>query len=243
MLYINTYMAAIMDDVRGTLPAQPTRFMDKFRAFIRARNLAFSTEKTYALWVKSFIHFHDLKHPKDMGATEIEAFLTHLAVNRGVNSNTQRTALNSLIFLYRQFLQREQLELNFTFAKSGRRLPTVFTNAEARAVIARLRGVYSLAARLMYGGGLRVNESVRLRVKDIDFDHKAIYVRGGKGNKDRVTLLPQSCVDDHTRRPPSATSRWPVFAPAKPPYTPSLAKTWMQRLKRVFTNSRRFRRH
>ena len=138
-----------MDDVRGLLPAQPVRFMDQFRAFIRARHLAFATEKTYSLWVKSFIRFHDMKHPKDMGAAEIEAFLTHLALNRGVNVNTQRTALNSLIFLYRQFLQREQLELNFKFAKPGRRLPTVFTDAEVKAVIARLRGVYSLAARLM----------------------------------------------------------------------------------------------
>jgi site-specific recombinase XerD len=175
-----------MDDVRTTLSEQPTRFMDQFRTFIRAQNLAFATEKTYVLWVKSYIRFHNMRHPKDMGVTEVESYLTYLAVHRTVSINTQRTALNALVFLYKRFLQHDRMELAFKQAKPQQRLPVVFTDSEARAVINKLSGVYSLAARLMYGGGLRVNECVRLRVKDIDFDHKAIYVRSGKGGKDRI---------------------------------------------------------
>ena len=144
----------------------------------------------------SFIRYHGMRHPSDMGAVEIEAFLSYLAVGRSVSVNTQRTALNALVFLYGQHLRREPMILEFKLAKPARRIPVVFTDDEARAVIAELSGIHQLAARLMYGSGLRISECVRLRVKDIDFGMNTIIVRGGKGNKDRATLLSRSCADD-----------------------------------------------
>lgn len=185
-----------MDDVPVPIPPQPTRFMQQFRATIRARQMAYATEKTYAHWVATFIRYHGMRHPGDMGAPEIEAFLSHLAVARSVGVNTQRTALNALVFLYGQHLGREPMVFNFSLAKPTRRIPVVFTDDEARAVIAQLSGAHQLAARLMYGSGLRVSECVRLRVKDIDFGLNSIIVRGGKGDKDRATLLPRSCIDE-----------------------------------------------
>ncbi|GGB48192.1 integron integrase [Oceanisphaera marina] len=182
----------MMLDVPPKLPDKPVRFMDQLRALIRSRNLAYKTEQTYCHWIKRFIRFHGMRHPSTCSTTEVEQFLSHLAVQRNNSVSTQRTALNAIVFLFREVLQQPLEELSFELARRPRRLPTVFTHDEAKAVIGHLEGTSQLVARLMYGAGLRINEVLRLRVKDIDFGMQQIIVRSGKGNKDRTTLLPDS---------------------------------------------------
>lgn len=183
-------------DVPKVIPANPHRFTDQFRAFVRTRGLAYKTEKTYLEWVCQFIRFHKYKRPEEMDKDDIESFLEYLAVQRGVSINTQKTAMNALVFLYRQFLQRDALELSFSYAKKPRRIPTVFSDHEARAVLAHLSGQIKTIAQLMYGSGLRISECLRLRVKDIDFTMNTLVIREGKGSKDRVTVLPKSLIND-----------------------------------------------
>ena len=159
-----------MNDIVPPVKQEKSPFLRELIVCIRSRGLAYQTEKTYLHWVKRFIYFNNKKHPKEMGEAEIEAFLSHLAVNRNVAVNTQKTALNALVFLYRQFLKRELQPLDITYAKVPRTIPVVFTHAEALAVIDAMKGEYKLMAMLMYGSGLRISECIRLRVKDIDFD-------------------------------------------------------------------------
>ena len=180
-------------DVRGNIPSKPSRLSDQLRQKIRARGLAYKTEKTYLHWIYRYIRFHGgNRHPKDMAEAEVGAFLDYLAVQRHCSASTQATALNALVFLYRDFLGQPLELVDFQRAKKPRRIPTVFSENEAQAVIAQLEGEYRLMALLMYGSGLRVSECIRLRVKDIDFDMNSLLVRNGKGGKDRVTVLPQS---------------------------------------------------
>ncbi|WP_157890279.1 phage integrase N-terminal SAM-like domain-containing protein [Marinobacterium aestuarii] len=183
-----------MDDIPRLLPAQPVRFMDRFRAFIRARQMAYRTEKTYCIWVRDFIRYHNKRHPESMGTTEVDAWLSHLANDRSVAINTQKTALNAVVFLYRQFLGRDLGQLQFNKASKGRRLPTVFSHEEAMQVLSFMEGNHKLAASLMYGSGLRVMEAVRLRVQDVDFGQQCLFIRETKGDKWRRTLLPRSLV-------------------------------------------------
>lgn len=185
-------------DVPPKLPDNPTRFMDLLRVLIRSRNMAYKTEQTYCHWIKRFIRFHGMQHPSALSAKEVEQFLSHLAVQRNTSVSTQRTALNAIVFLFREFLEQPLDELSFELARKPRRLPTVFTHDEARAVIGHLQGESHLVARLMYGSGLRINEALRLRVKDVDFGMQQIIVRSGKGNKDRTTLLPDSLIEPLT---------------------------------------------
>lgn len=185
-----------MYDVRPPIAANSTRFMDQFRIFIRGRHYSFKTEKTYCFWVLSFIRFHKLKHPKDMSNTEIEAFLEYQSVTRHVSNNTQKTALNALIFMYREFLNIEIIGLKFSYAVKPRQLPTVFTHTEAQDIINQLNQKTKLPAQLMYGCGLRISEATRLRIKDIDFSSKCLLIRESKGDKSRRTLLPQSLLND-----------------------------------------------
>ena len=185
-------------DVPPELPDNPTRFMDQLRTLIRSRNMAYKTEQTYCHWIKRFIRFHGMRHPSTCSATEVEQFLSHLAVQRNNSVSTQRTALNAIVFLFREFLEQPLDELSFEMARKPRRLPTVFTHDEAKAVINGLEGAPQLVARLMYGSGLRINEALRLRVKDVDFGMQQIIVRSGKGNKDRTTLLPDSLIEPLT---------------------------------------------
>lgn len=184
-----------MQDVRRPLPATPVRFLDQFRALIRAQNKAFKTEKTYVQWVKAFIYFHNKRHPKDMGVVEIEQFLEHLAVQENASRNTQKTALNALVFLYKQFFGLAEIKLSFQYAKQPQAIPVVFSHDEAMSVIAQLPAAYSLHAGLMYGAGLRISECGRLRVQDVDFSMNTLIVRRGKGDKDRVTMLPASLIN------------------------------------------------
>lgn len=182
-------------DVPPSLPAVPSRLIDFLRAFIRSRNLAYATEKTYVHWVLRYIRFHGRRHPRTLSARHVDAFLSHLAVRKHCSPATQKTALNALVFLYREFLGKPLEDLSFARSRRPQRVPVVFSHEEARALIGRLDGVNQLVARLIYGAGLRINEVLRLRVKDIDFAMRQITVRSSKGNKDRVTLLPDSLAE------------------------------------------------
>lgn len=183
-----------MDDIKPRINQNSPKFLDQLRLHIRTQGLAYTTEKTYVSWVRQFILFHNKQHPKRMGAREIEAFLNHLSINRCCSTNTQRIALNALVYLYKRFLGIALDNLCFKPAKFPRRLPTVYSREEINLIVSSLKGVYRLQAELMYGTGLRLAECLSLRIKDIDFSSGNIFVRAGKGNKDRTTMLPNSLV-------------------------------------------------
>lgn len=183
-----------MDDVPVKVNPVSTRFLDQLRLFMRSRHMAWSTEKTYVLWTRRYIRFHKKRHPSEMGAAEIEEYLNHLALVSGVAPGTQAIALNTLIFLYKQFLQKDPGKLDYRPAKQKQRIPVVFSHAEATAIIGGIKGSFHLMALLMYGCGLRVHECLTLRIKDVDFELKQIIIRDGKGGKDRRTLLPEKVV-------------------------------------------------
>ena len=175
--------------------ARPPKLLDRVRERLRFKHYSIRTEESYVHWIKRFILFHHKRHPAEMGAAEIEAFLTHLAVDRYVTASTQNLALSAILFLYKEVLGVELPWLsNVQRAKKPARLPTVLTRAEVSMVLERLEGTVGLMARLLYGTGMRLMECVRLRVKDVDFGQGQIMVRDGKGAKDRVTMLPQSLV-------------------------------------------------
>ncbi|WP_250655476.1 integron integrase [Alkalimarinus coralli] len=181
-----------MDDIPIPIEPGSTRFIPSVRAFIRARGMAYSTEQTYIHWIKRYIRFHNYRHPKELSASDIESFLSYLAVQKSTAKATQDIALNAIVFAYREFMNIELCELNIVRAKKTPKIPVVFTHNEAKDVISRVAPPSQLAVELMYGGGLRVMEALRLRVKDIDFGMGVIIVRSGKGDKDRRTLLPKS---------------------------------------------------
>ncbi len=180
-----------MDDIRPAIAQGSTRFLDQLRLHIRQNGLAYRTEQTYLHWIKNFIRFHSRQHPKNLGSQDIEAFLSHLAEQRNCSVNTQRIALNALVYMYKRFMGLDVGDLKFSPAPTPRRLPVVYSRDEIAAILSQLRGVHRLQVELMYGTGLRKAELLSLRVKDIDFGSNNIFVRGGKGNKDRTTMLPQ----------------------------------------------------
>ena len=169
------------------------KLLDQARDQLRTRHYSYRTEQTYLHWIKQFILFHDKRHPSLLGAEHIGAFLTHLAVKRAVSASTQNQALAALLFLYKQVLQIDLPRIeNIARAKKPVRLPAVFTRDEVKAVLARLTATKWLMASLLYGSGLRLNECLRLRVKDVDFAYRQITVRDGKGGRDRITVLPDT---------------------------------------------------
>ena len=171
--------------------APKPRLLDRVRAAIRARHYSRRTEDAYAAWIRRFIVFHGKRHPSEMGAPEITQFLTWLAVDGKVASSTQNQALSALLFLYRAVLGQEVPWIDgIVRARRPERLPVVLTLDEVRALLSRLDDPVRLMAYLMYGGGLRVRETCRLRVQDVDFGANQLVVRAGKGDKDRVTMLP-----------------------------------------------------
>ena len=179
-----------------TNPAQPPKLLDQVAANMRVKHYSIRTEKSYVDWIKRFILHNGKRHPKDMGATEVEAFLTHLAVSRNVSASTQNQAKSALLYLYKEVLGVELPWLdNITQAKVPQRLPVVLTQAEVQSVLSRMDGTMWLIASLLYGSGLRIMEALGLRVKDVDFAQREILVREGKGFKDRVTMLPLSLVE------------------------------------------------
>jgi integron integrase len=170
--------------------AQPPRLLDQVAAKMRLGHYSKRTEAAYLDWIRRFILFHNKRHPREMGAVEIEAFLTHLAVEGRVAASTQNQAFAALLYLYQRVLEIELPRLDALRARRPERLPVVLSVEEIRALFAELDGIDLLMAEILYGAGLRVLECCRLRVKDVDFARKQIVVRGGKGEKDRVVPLP-----------------------------------------------------
>jgi integron integrase len=171
--------------------APPVRLLDRVRGKIRLKHYSIRTEQAYVDWIRRFILFHGKRHPSELGAADVEAFLTHLAVERTVAAATQNQAKSALLFLYREVLEIELPWLDhIEKAKAPARLPVVLTRDEVSQVLSRLTGTHRLLGRLIYGAGLRIMEGVRLRVKDVDFVRREIIVRDGKGAKDRMTMLP-----------------------------------------------------
>jgi integron integrase len=170
--------------------------LDRVRDKIRVKHYSIRTETAYVDWVRRFVNFHQRRHPSELGAEHVEAFLTHLAVQRNVAASTQNQAKSALLFLYKEVLGSELPWLDdVETAKRPQRLPVVLTRSEVDAVLARMHGTNGMIARLLYGSGLRLMEAVRLRVKDIELETCEILVRDGKGAKDRVTMLPSKLVD------------------------------------------------
>ena len=173
-------------------PAAP-KLLDQVRDKLRVKHYSIRTEEQYLQWIRRFILFHDKRHPKGMGAGEVEAFLTDLAVRGKVAASTQNQAKSAILFLYKQVLETELPWLdNVTQAKAPQRLPVVLTQKEVQSVLGKLSGTHWLVASLLYGAGMRLMEAIRLRAKDVEFTRGEIIVREGKGFKDRVTMLPQS---------------------------------------------------
>lgn len=174
---------------------QKKRLMDRVRDRIRTLHYSRSTEKNYCYWIRFYIRYHNMQHPAKLNAQHISAFLTFLAVNRKVSAATQYQAFNAIIFLYKKVLAIEIGDIqDATRAKHSRRLPVVLSRQEVQAVLSAMKQPYRLMAGLMYGSGLRTMETLRLRIKDIDFDKRAILVREGKGSKDRITVLPDALI-------------------------------------------------
>lgn len=186
-------VAGIMENKIRFTPNPQLKLMDQVRETLRYYHYARSTEKTYCYWILHYIcFFNKKKHPKEMGSKEIEKFLSYLATVKKVAASTQKQALNALVFLYRDVLLTPlDQSIAPVRAKRKRRPPTVLTEGEVQMVLSHLKGTHFLMARLIYGSGLRLMECIRLRIKDIDFGQNQLFVRGGKGGRDRVTFLPQ----------------------------------------------------
>jgi integron integrase len=167
--------------------------LERMRHRIQALQYSLQTEKAYLQWIRRYVEFHDFANPKDLESADIERFLTMLAVDRKVAASTQNQALAAILFLYKEVLGIELPRLsNIIRAKASRHLPVVLTASEVQRVLAAMKGTPRVIACLLYGSGLRVSEGLRLRVKDVDFGYRQIVVRDGKGNKDRISLLPES---------------------------------------------------
>ena len=177
--------------------AQQPRLMDLVRASLRVAHYALSTERTYCHWIKRYILFHNKRHPVEMDAAEVQAFLSHLATAERVSASTQNQAMHAVLYLYKQVLGIELPWLDgVTRAKESKRLPSVLTLRETQALLRHVHGTPGTIIKLLYGTGMRLTEGLRLRVKDIDLERREIVIREGKGNKDRVTMLPASLIDE-----------------------------------------------
>jgi len=177
-------------------PPKPRRLLDLVRERIRFKHYSLRTEETYTHWIKRFIYFHAKRHPRELGAAEVTAFLNHLVQTRDVAAATQNQALSALLFLYREVLAEPLAWLDgLERSKRPVRVPTVLSQAEVTALLAGMTGTKWLMAALLYGAGLRLRECLTLRVQDVDFDYRQIVVRQGKGAKDRRTLLPGMAVE------------------------------------------------
>ena len=226
------------------------KLLDQLRAEIRRRNYSPRTEDTYVGWVKRYVRFHHLTHPRDLGHDEIVAFLSHLATDRGVSASTQNQAAGAILFLYREVLGVEvETPRAIVRAKRTRHLPTVLTPAEAAQIIERLEGDTHTVALLLYGAGLRLLEALRLRVKDVDFGRRELLIRNPKSNRDRVSVLPRVVRPeledrlDRTRRQWEADraedAGWVALPGALDRKLPSAGCEWPWQW--VFPATRRFR--
>lgn len=192
---------------------QSIRLLDQVKERIRYLHYSLSTEKTYLYWVKFFVRWHgrngSMRHPREMGSREVEAFLTMLASERQVSASTHNQALSALLFLYREVLDIDLPWLgNIKRPNSPKRIPSVLTKDEVAGLLAQMDGISALLARLLYGTGMRLMEGMRLRVKDVDFDRHVIIVREAKGSKDRVVMLPRSLAPALRVQMLSARAMW-----------------------------------
>ncbi len=172
-----------------------SKLLKQVHSAIRSRQMSPRTEETYAGWIKRYVRYHGLRHPSEMAEPEVQAFLTHLAVERDVAASTQTQALSALLFLYDAVLGVPLNELDIIRVRKPRRIPTVLSQREVAALLHELRGVSRLVGGLLYGAGLRLHGALRLRVKDLDFDRRQLTVHQGKGRKDRVTVLPDALIE------------------------------------------------
>jgi len=172
------------------------KLLDQVRQKIRFKHYSIRTEQAYVDWIRRYILYYNKRHPQNMGKQEVEQFLNHLAVERQVAASTQNQALSAILFLYKEILEKDLGWLDdLEHAKRPARLPVVLTASEVRTVLAHLQGRHRLMANLLYGAGLRLMECVRLRVKDLDFEYRQLTVRDGKGQNDRLTMLPVSVIE------------------------------------------------
>ncbi len=189
-----------MDNTSQALEQPKPRLLDRVHEAIRTRHYSRRTEKAYVGWIKRFIFFHNKRHPAEMGAPEVTQFLSSLAVYSHVSASTQNQALSALLFLYKEVLAQPLPWLDdLVHAHRPQRLPVVLTRDEVHAILQRLEGTPRLMATLLYGAGLRLLECARLRIKDVDLTTHQVLVRDGKGEKDRVTLLPHGMRQDLAR--------------------------------------------
>ena len=193
-----------MEEKKKFRPNPDSRLMDQVQEVMRYYHYAYRTEQTYCDWIKRFLKFYDYKqHPREMNAPEVERFLSHLAMQGQVAAATQRQALNAIVFLYRDVLDVELGEIGHIRSKKQRHPPTVLTQTEVQQVLLHMEGTHRLMTQLLYGGGLRLMECIRLRIQDVDFGQGRIFVRGGKGGKDRTVVLPEAIripLADHVER-------------------------------------------
>ena len=171
------------------------KLLDQVRQVIRIKHYSLRTEESYISWIKRFIFFHNKKHPNEMGETEIGQFITHLSKNGKVSASTQNQALCAIVFLYKNVLQKDLNDaISIYWSKRPKKLPVVLSKNEVTEVLDNLKGTHWLIGMLLYGSGLRLSETLQLRVKDIDFSYNQIFVRDSKWEKDRITMLPQKII-------------------------------------------------
>jgi integron integrase len=183
-----------IDNKQNTVLSKPKLF-DEIKTLMRVLHYSKRTEKAYISWIRDYIYFHNKKHPETLGCREISQYINNLAVNKNVSASTQNVALCAIVFLYKSVLKKEPGKLDIIWAKKGRRLPVVFSKNEVKTILLGLSGVNWIMVNLLYGSGMRLMECVRLRIKDIDFEYNQVIIRNGKGNKDRVTILPETVKD------------------------------------------------
>ena len=190
-------------------PLQSVKILEQVRERVRYLHYSTRTEEAYLYWIRFFIRFSGMRHPREMGGDEVREFLTFLAVKRDVSVSTHRVALSALLFLYQKVLCVELPWLDGLERPSvPRRLPTVLTREEVARILALLSGDHAVFARLLYGTGMRITEGLQLRVKDVDFDHRAIVIREGKGFKDRVVMLPETLIESLRQQIANARAIW-----------------------------------
>ena len=199
-------------------PLQSKRVLDQLRERIRYLHYSLKTEEAYLFWSRAYIRFHGVRHPKDMGAAEVEAFLTHLTNTRRVSVSTHKQALSALLFLYREVIGVDLPWMNeMARPTTPRRIPSVLTIEEVAALLSKTEGETGLLARLLYGTGMRLMEGLRLRVKDLDIPRKVITVREAKGGKDRVVMLPQVLATPMSEQLDKARAVWTADRAAQQP--------------------------
>ena len=216
---IRSVYSVVRPKFNGAFPAlQSTRILDQVRERIRYLHFSIRTEESYLYWIRFFIRWSGTRHPRDMGAPEVTAFLTFLANERKVSASTHRVALSALLFLYQKVLEVKLPWLDDLARPAvSRRLPVVLTREEVARVLALLPGEHGVLARLLYGTGMRITEALQLRVKDVDFDHRAIVIREGKGFKDRVVMLPEALIEPLKQQIAQSRTYWAQDQAAKCP--------------------------